>query len=136
MMIYLLVRRRKQNIFLEASESDTVLNIKLMLQGILKKKPEDQQLFYLKESDDSSMSDESMILLQDDERLLDRGITANNAKAQSPARLGLCYRLESGTGYEALEITPYSNPPPLPDIMKPNPAGSSAEPAHGSEQKQ
>ena len=124
MIIYLLVRRRKQNIFLEASESDTVLDVKLMLEGILKKAPPDQQLFYLKESDDTAMSDEGMILLQDSERLLDRGITANNAKAQSPARLGLCFRLDTGSGFEALEITPYSSPPPLPDIMKPTPASA------------
>lgn len=133
MIIYLLVRRHKQNIFLEASESDTVLDIKLMLQGILKKEPQDQQLFYLKEAEESAMSDEAMVLLQDNERLLDRGITANNAKAQSPARLGLCFRLDSGSGFEALEISPYSNPPPLPDIMKPT--TESANTAHG-EQKQ
>ena len=71
MIIYLLVRRRKQNIFLEASESDTVLDIKLMVEGILKKAPQDQQLYYLKESDESAMSDETMVLLLDNERLLD-----------------------------------------------------------------
>ena len=133
MIIYLLVRRRKQNVFLEASEADTVLDVKHMLEGILKKAPQDMQLFYLKESEETAMSEEAMVLLQDHERLLDRGITANNAKAQSPARLGLCYRLESGNGFEALEITPYSNPPPLPDIMKPTPG--SGDTAH-AEQKQ
>lgn len=118
MLIYLLVRRKKQNVFLEASESDTVHDIKLMLEGILKKSPQDQQLFYIKESDENSMTDDSCILLNDNERLVDRGITANNAKAQSPARLGLCFRLETGSGFEVLDITPYSAPPPLPDIMK------------------
>jgi transcription elongation factor B subunit 2 len=134
MIIYLLVRRRKQNIFLEASESDTVLDIKLMVEGILKKAPQDQQLYYLKESDESAMSDETMVLLLDNERLLDRGITANNAKAQSPARLGLCLRAEGSADFEPLEITPYSSPPPLPDIMKPAPAANDS--AHGTDQKQ
>lgn len=114
---------------MEASESDTVLDIKLMLEGILKKPPQDQQLFYIKESDENSMTDDSSILLQDNERLVDRGITANNAKAQSPARLGLCFRSENGSGFEQLEITAYSAPPPLPDIMKAAPGDANAAPA-------
>jgi transcription elongation factor B subunit 2 len=100
-----------------------------MLEGILKRSPKDQQLFYIKESEENSMNDDSSILLQDNERLVDRGITANNAKAQSPARLGLCFRNESGTGFEQLEITPYSSPPPLPDIMKAAPGTGDAPPA-------
>jgi len=103
-----------------------------MLEGILKKDPKDQQLFYIKESDENSMADaDSSILLQDNERLVDRGITANNAKAQSPARLGLCFKLETGSGFEQLDITPYSSPPPLPDIMKATPAAGDANSGDG-----
>lgn len=97
-----------------------------MIEGILKKPPQDQQLYYLKEVDENSMGDEAMILLdKDNERLLDRGITSSSAKAQAPARLGLCFRTESGS-FEQLDITPYSAPPPLPDIMKPTGAGADA----------
>jgi elongin-B len=54
----------------------------------------------------------------DDERALqDYGITMLTARAQSPAQLGLAIRVD-GQDFEPLELTPYSSPPDLPDVMK------------------
>lgn len=56
------------------------------------------------------------MLMDDDKTLQDCGITVVTAKAQCPAQLGLAVR-ENGD-FESLELTPYSLPPDLPDVMK------------------
>ena len=116
MSVFLLVRRKKTSIFLSANESDSILEVKRMLDGILKKPPSLQDLYYMREADDSAMSD-SAIRLDDSVTLADSGITANNAKAQDPAVIGLAFADGSGR-FEQLDITPYSSPPPLPDVLK------------------
>ena len=45
MDVFLMIRRHKTTIFLDAKENNTVLELKKMIEGILKYKPEDQQLF-------------------------------------------------------------------------------------------
>jgi len=40
-----MIRRKKTTIFMDAKESTTVLELKKMIQGIVKKKPEDMKLF-------------------------------------------------------------------------------------------
>ena len=45
MDVFLMVRRKKTTIFLDAKESSTVLDLKKMIEGITKKAPTDQQLF-------------------------------------------------------------------------------------------
>lgn len=45
MDVFLMVRRKKTTIFLDAKESSTVLDLKKMIEGITKKAPADQQLF-------------------------------------------------------------------------------------------
>ncbi|KAK3919599.1 Elongin-B [Frankliniella fusca] len=106
MDVYLMIRRKKLTIFTDAKESTTVLQLKKMIQGITKFAPENQQLF----SKDNE-------LMEDSKSLLDCGITANSAKAQSPAQVNLAVRDESGQ-FESLDLTPYSSPPDLPDVMK------------------
>lgn len=90
-------------------------------------RPRDQQVF----KDGISMTD--------DKQLQEFGITMQSAKAQSPAILNVAFRcvyflwilyvvvirLNSGQShrmdngeFEDLDITPYSNPPDLPDVMK------------------
>lgn len=130
MTVYLLVRRKRTNVFLDASESVEIVTIKRMLSGILGRSPDEQELYYLKESassedmvtGDNDMIVESAILLQNDKRLIDYFISTNHAKPQSPALIGLSLKSDDGT-FEPLDITPYSTPPPLPDIM--NPTGKS-----------
>ena len=45
MDVFLMVRRKKTTIFLDAKESSTVMDLKKMIEGITKKAPVDQQLF-------------------------------------------------------------------------------------------
>jgi len=40
-----MIRRKKMTIFTDAKESTTVLEVKRIVEGILKQKPEDQKLF-------------------------------------------------------------------------------------------
>jgi len=107
MDVFLMVRRKKTTIFLDAKESSTVLDLKKMIEGITKKAPTDQQLFNKEDA-----------VMEDDKSLADYGLTAAIAKAQQPAEVGLSFRGEDG-GWEELEKTPYSIPPELPDVMKP-----------------
>jgi len=108
MDVFLMVRRKKTTIFLDAKETTTVLDLKKMIEGITKKCPADQQLY---NKDDTAMDD--------DKNLFDYGLTSAVAKAQQPAEVGLAFRSDDG-GWEDAEKTPYSNPPELPDVMKPS----------------
>lgn len=93
-------------IFTDAKDSTTVLELKKMIEGIIKVAPEDQQLF-----------NKDNVEMDDHRALQDYGMTASSAKAQSPAQIGLAVRGEDGN-FEQLEMTPYSSPPDLPDVMK------------------
>jgi elongin-B len=64
--------------------------------------------------------------MDDEKALQDYGITMLTARAQSPAQLGLAVRIDGD--FEPLELTPYSSPPDLPDVMK------NQEAANGQEQ--
>lgn len=97
---------------MDAKESTTVMELKKMVQGITKRKPEDMKLF--KESDP----------LEDMKTLGDCGYTSSNARAQAPATIGLAFRLEEGGDFEPLEIAALSPPPELPDVMKPQESSS------------
>ena len=45
MDVFLMVRRKKTTIFLDAKENSTVGDLKKMIEGITKKPPADQQLY-------------------------------------------------------------------------------------------
>ncbi|XP_013422017.1 elongin-B [Lingula anatina] len=116
MDVFLMIRRKKTTIFIDAKESTTVGELKKVVEGILKTPPEDQKLF----KDDEP--------LDDNKALGDCGFTSSTARAQAPATIGLAFKEEDG---DTVEITPLSTPPELPDVMKPQePAAShSAESA-------
>ncbi|KAI9580499.1 elongin-B [Glossina fuscipes] len=116
MDVFLMIRRRKTTIFTDAKENTTVAELKRMLEGILKVRPLDQRLFNI-END----------VMDDETTLQDNGITVSTAKAQAPAQLGLVFRTDDGD-FEPLEITSYSSPPDLPEVMK------NQEAANGKEQ--
>ena len=46
--VFLMIRRHKTTIFTDAKESTTVYELKRIVEGILKKPPEDQRLYKVK----------------------------------------------------------------------------------------
>lgn len=101
-----MVRRKKLSIFTDCNDNTSVIELKRIIEGILKVPPENQQLF-----------NKDNVLMEDDKSLGDYGLTSSVAKAQSPATVGLAIRMENGE-FEPLEITPLSSPPDLPSSMK------------------
>ncbi|XP_019872482.1 elongin-B [Aethina tumida] len=106
MDVFLMIRRKKLTIFTDAKDTTTVLELKKIIEGILKVAPQNQQLF---NKDNTVMEDSKM--------LQDYGLTSSIAKAQSPATVGLAVKDDNGQ-FEPLELTQYSAPPDLPDVMK------------------
>ncbi|XP_026171791.1 elongin-B isoform X1 [Mastacembelus armatus] len=113
MDVFLMIRRHKTTIFTDAKESTTVYELKRIVEGILKRPPEDQRLF----KDDQ--------LLEDSKTLGDCGFTNQTARPQAPATVGLAFRINDEM-FEQLHIEAFSSPPELPDVMKPQDSGSTA----------
>ncbi|VFV42620.1 transcription elongation factor b [Lynx pardinus] len=112
MDVFLMIRRHKTTIFTDAKESSTVFELKRIVEGILKRPPDEQRLY----KDDQ--------LLDDGKTLGECGFTSQTARPQAPATVGLAFRADDA--FEALRIEPFSSPPELPDVMKPQDSGSSA----------
>ncbi|XP_027234198.1 elongin-B [Penaeus vannamei] len=108
MDVFLMVRRKKTTIFTDAKETTTVRELKKIIQGIMKVEPENQQL----------MNERGTEIFDDDKQLGDYNLSAQTARAQSPATVALVFRQENGD-FEPLDITPLSSPPELPEVMKP-----------------
>ncbi|CAH1635521.1 unnamed protein product [Spodoptera littoralis] len=81
MDVFLMIRRKKLTIFTDAKDTTTVLELKKMIEGILKVTPQSQMLF----NKDSQLMD-------DEKTLAEYGLTSATAKAQSPAPIGLALR--------------------------------------------
>ncbi|CAG0912633.1 unnamed protein product [Notodromas monacha] len=112
MDVFLIIRRKKTNAFIEAKETTKVLELKKIVQGMLKVAPANQKLT----KDDCVM--------EDHKSLSDYGLSFHSARAQNPAIIGLAFRDEMTGEFEPLEVTPLSVPPELPDVMKhPQPDG-------------
>ncbi|XP_065511365.1 elongin-B [Caloenas nicobarica] len=115
MDVFLMIRRHKTTIFTDAKESSTVLELKRVVEGILHRPPSEQRLY----KDDQ--------LLDDAKTLGDCGFTSQTARPQAPATVGLALR--GSETFEGLRIDPFSSPPELPDVMKPqDSAGAAQEP--------
>jgi transcription elongation factor B subunit 2 len=114
MDVFLMIRRKKCTIFTDAKENTSVLELKKMVEGILKYAPDDQRLY----KDDT--------ILEDAKTLADCGFTSQTARAQAPATVGLAIRDEDA--WETLDVQPYSTPPELPDVMKPQEASTASHP--------
>ena len=81
--VFLMVRREKQTIFLDATEEVTVLQLKKKLEPIVKRSPEDQRLYNIDTKEP----------LDDKKSLGDCGYKAQSARAQDPGSIGLAFRL-------------------------------------------
>lgn len=113
MDVFLMIRRHKTTIFTDAKETTTIYEVKKMIEGILKKSPEEQRLY--------KITKDHPVAMDDSKQLSDYGYTHLTARAQLPETIGLVYRTGvSGDReeFEPLEITPVSTPPDLPDVMK------------------
>ncbi|CAN8004035.1 hypothetical protein HPB47_026285 [Ixodes persulcatus] len=107
MDVFLMVRRKKTTVFLDAKETTSVRELKKMIAGITKVAPENQMLY----KDEQCMDDNKM--------LTEYGLNSSTAKAQAPATVGLAFRDPDSGKFENLDVTPLSSPPELPDVMKP-----------------
>ncbi|VFV29590.1 transcription elongation factor b [Lynx pardinus] len=107
-----MIRPHKTTIFAYAKESSTLFELKRIVEGIFKWPPDEQPLY---------KNDQ---LLDDGKTLGECGFTSQMARPQAPATLGLAFRADEA--FEALHIEPFSSPPELPDVMKPQDSGSSA----------
>ncbi|KAM4818240.1 elongin-B-like [Thomomys bottae] len=112
MDVFLMIRRHKTTIFTDAKHSSTVLELKRVVEGILKRPPDEQQLYKADQ------------LLDDGKTLGECGFTSQTARPQAPATVGLVFREDEA--FESLCIEPFSTPPELPDVMKPQQSGGSA----------
>lgn len=114
MDVYLMIRRNKTTIFADAKETTTVLEVKKIIEGILKKSPEEQRLFKISK-------DKQPIVMEDSKQLSEYGYLHTTARAQLPETIGLAYRTAVNGDKEEfalLDMTPVSTPPELPDVMK------------------
>ncbi|KAH6944744.1 hypothetical protein HPB50_004770 [Hyalomma asiaticum] len=98
MDVFLMVRRKKTTIFMDAKETTSVRELKKMIAGITKVAPENQVLY----KGDQCLEDEKV--------LADFGIHSSTAKPPSPAVLVLAFRDPLTGKFEPLEVTPYSRP--------------------------
>ncbi|XP_043250922.1 elongin-B [Colletes gigas] len=103
---FLMIRRKNMTIFTDTKDNTTVLELKKRIEGILEIPPVNQQLF-----------NKDNVLMSNSKLLSDYGITFATAKPQCPALVGLAVRQDDGQ-FEPLEMTPFSLPPDLPDVMK------------------
>ncbi|KAI2576616.1 ELOB isoform 5, partial [Pan troglodytes] len=133
--VFLMIRRHKTTIFTDAKESSTVFELKRIVEGILKRPPDEQRLYKLLVRSlwdlphvgplpRSCFSPQDDQLLDDGKTLGECGFTSQTARPQAPATVGLAFRADDT--FEALCIEPFSSPPELPDVMKPQDSGSSA----------
>nr|XP_034360889.1 elongin-B-like [Arvicanthis niloticus] len=96
MDVFLVIRHKKTTIFAEAKESSPVLELKHIVEGILKRPPEEQLLF---------KNDQP---LDEMKTLAECGFTSKVAKPEAPATVGLAFRTEGA--FEGPSIFPYSFP--------------------------
>ncbi|KFQ14305.1 Transcription elongation factor B polypeptide 2, partial [Leptosomus discolor] len=115
MDVFLMIYHHKTTTFTEAQKTTTVHELKNVVEGILKRPPEEQWLY----KDDQ--------LLDDDHRnLLDCGLSSQSCHPHIPAMVGLALFRPGNSTFEPLYIDPFSSTPELPDVMKSQESGSNS----------
>ena len=99
MEVFVMIRRQKTTIFADAKETNTVYDLKRIVEGILNRTPDEQRLY---NKDDQ--------LLEDSKTLAECGFTSQNAGPEIPATIGLALCIEEDN-FEPLQIEPFSTPP-------------------------
>ena len=80
-----MIKRKKLSICLDLKEITPVLEVKKILQGVVKKSPEDIRLVH------------KDVILEDNKTMSDCGLNKQSTKAQTPAIVGLVYRVGGKT---------------------------------------
>ncbi|CAL1294444.1 unnamed protein product [Larinioides sclopetarius] len=106
MDVYLMIRRKKTSIFLDANEKTTVYEVKKMIRAIINVLPENQQLY---------MDNKVM---RNNKCLEEYGLNHSKDKPENPAIVGLACRESENSEFEILEIMPYTTPPELPAVLR------------------
>ena len=122
MDVFLMIRRQNTTIFVDAKETTTVLELKKMIEGILKRSPEDQRLF--------KITKDKQIIMDESKQVSEYGYLHTTARAQLPEMIGLAIRIGNPGDkeeFETLDVTPFSTPPDLPDVMKGDSSGISQQ---------
>uniref|UniRef100_A0A8C8RLZ0 Elongin-B n=1 Tax=Pelusios castaneus TaxID=367368 RepID=A0A8C8RLZ0_9SAUR len=115
MDVFLMIRHHKTTIFADVKETTTVQELKKIVEGILKRPPEEQQLY----KDDWVLDD-------GDRTLIECGLSSQTSRPHTPATVGLAlFRANEGS-FEPLHIDPFSTTPELPDVTKSQESGSSS----------
>jgi len=124
----MMVRRQKLTLFVDAKESSTVLELKKIIEGIIKVPVNNIRLII--DSTKQGMDD-------DNQTLADCGLSGSAAKAYSPTLLYLCHRKAGNENeWESIDVADLyvrlfwffyyfqnlflffrSTPPPLPDVF-------------------
>ncbi|XP_011885571.1 PREDICTED: transcription elongation factor B polypeptide 2 isoform X2 [Cercocebus atys] len=100
MDVFLMIRRHKTTIFTDAKESSTVFELKRIVEGILKRPPDEQRLY----KDDQ--------LLDDGKTLGECGFTSQTARPQAPATVGLAFRAAPSMAWNVVvTLEPRSHQP-------------------------
>nr|CDQ01268.1 BMA-ELB-1 [Brugia malayi] len=110
------ILRRKTHIFCDVKENATVLELKKIIEGILKV-PINKQILK-KQTEDGFWH-----TIEDRQTLSECGYTPQNSRAQAPAPLALVVANEE----EDVIIEPLSIPPPVPDAMRPEQAATNEQ---------
>ncbi|XP_042623334.1 elongin-B-like isoform X4 [Cyprinus carpio] len=92
MDVFLMIRRHKTTIFTDAKESTTIYELKRIVEGILKRSPEEQRLYKLQYY---VFQDEQP--LEDSKTLGDSGFTNQTARPQAPGTVGLAFRISESS---------------------------------------
>ncbi|CAF2411339.1 unnamed protein product [Rotaria sp. Silwood2] len=112
MDVFMMIRRQKLTLFIDTKETSTVLELKKMIEGITKVPPNNIRLIV--DSTKQAMDD-------DNQTLVDCGLTSAVAKSYSPILLYLCYRKNTDRNendWEPIDVAELSTPPPLSDVFK------------------
>ncbi|VDN05063.1 unnamed protein product [Thelazia callipaeda] len=110
------ILRRKVHIFCHVKESANVLELKKIVEGILKV-PVNKQVLK-KRSEDGFWQ-----TIEDGQTLCECGYTPLNSRAQAPSPLALVVTNEE----EDVIIEPLSIPPPVPDAIRPEQAATNEQ---------
>jgi len=123
MDVFFEIQRGHTHIFLDVKENEKVQILKKMIHGILKVDVSNQRLYTSLGVADTtgvgtSAGDSGEWRELDDDKLLSQcGFSSANARAQAPLLLALACC--EGGNWEKVSMVPLSQPPPLPDVMRP-----------------